>query len=238
MDLDLKDRVAVVTAASRGLGRAVAEALADEGVRTVLCARSQDELEEVASGLAADSVTVSGDLDNPALPDRLVEVALDRFGRLDIMVANNGGPPKGRAIEVSDDQLRAALDANLLVSVRLARAALGPMRSQRWGRICMIASGSVKQPMPELALSNTARPGLWGWAKTAAAEVADEGITINLMCPGLHATGRAREVGRTNGRRMGDPEDFGKIVAFFCSPHTRFVTGTTVVVDGGQVMGL
>jgi 3-oxoacyl-[acyl-carrier protein] reductase len=238
VDLDLKDRVAVVTAASRGLGRAVAEALADEGVRTVLCARSQDELEEVASGLAADSVTVSGDLDNPALPDRLVEVALDRFGRLDIMVANNGGPPKGRAIEVSDDQLRAALDANLLVSVRLARAALGPMRSQRWGRICMIASGSVKQPMPELALSNTARPGLWGWAKTAAAEVADEGITINLMCPGLHATGRAREVGRTNGRRMGDPEDFGKIVAFFCSPHTRFVTGTTVVVDGGQVMGL
>jgi 3-oxoacyl-[acyl-carrier protein] reductase len=238
MDLGLEGRVAVVTAASRGLGRASAVALGEEGVRTVLCARSQQDLEAVSSSLGSESVVVPGDLAHPGLPDRLVETALERFGRLDILVANNGGPPKGRAIEVSDEQLLAALEGNLLVSVRLARAALKPMRAQAWGRICMIASGSVKQPMPNLALSNTARPGLWGWAKTAAAEVAHEGVTINLVCPGLHATDRAKEVGRAGAPRMGDPGDLGKIVAFLCSARTGFITGTTVVVDGGQVRGL
>jgi len=155
-----------------------------------------------------------------------------------VLVANNAGPPKGRATEVSDEQLLAALHANLLVSVRLARAALEPMRQQRWGRVCMIASASVKQPMADLALSNTARPGLWGWAKTAAGEVAGDGVTINVVCPGLHATDRAVEVGAPAGRRAGDPGDFGRIVAFLCSAHTSFVTGTTLVVDGGRVRGL
>lgn len=238
MDLGLKGRVAIVTAASRGLGCASAVALAEEGVRTIICARSSQEIEAVSSDLSSESVPVPGDLADPELPDRLVETALERFGRLDILVANNGGPPKGRAIEVSEGQLLSALESNLLVSVRLAQAALKPMRAQAWGRICMVASGSVKQPMPDLALSNAARPGLWGWAKTAASEVAHEGVTINLVCPGLHATGRAREVGRMDGRRMGNPEDFGKVVAFLCSAHTGFITGTTVVVDGGQVQGL
>lgn len=238
MNLGLEDRVAVVTAASKGLGRATAEALANEGVRTVLCARSRENLEAVASGLRSESIIVPGDLNDPAVPELLAATALDRFGRLDIMIANSGGPPKGRATEVTDDQLKTALEGNLLVSVRLARAVLRPMRDQQWGRICMIASGSVKQPMPDLALSNTARPGLWGWAKTAAAEVADDGITINLVCPGLHATERAKEVGRMDGRRVGDPRHFGKIVTFLCSDHTQFMTGTTVVVDGGQVQGL
>lgn len=238
MDLGLEGRVAVVTAASRGLGRAAADALAAEGVRTVLCARSRIDLEAVSSELRSESVVVVGDLKDPVLPQRLVETALKRFGRLDIMVANNGGPPRGLATEVTEEQIMAALEANLLVSVRLARASFAPMKSQGWGRVCLIASGSVRQPMENLALSNLARPGLWGWAKTAAAEVAEEGITLNVVCPGLHATGRSKEVGQSEGRRAGDPADFGRIVAFMCSAHTSFVTGTTLVVDGGQVRGL
>lgn len=238
MDLGLDGRVAIVTAASRGLGRATARALAAEGVRTVITARSGDQLEELAASLPAPSVAVQGDLADRDLPSRLVETALERFGRLDILVANNGGPPRGGAFAVSDEQLSESFEHNLLVPVRLARAAIVPMRAARWGRICIIASGSVKQPMPDLVLSNAIRPGLWGWAKTAAAEVAADGITINVVCPGSHATHRSEQIGRLTDSPMGDPDDFGKVVASLCAEHTRFMTGTTVLVDGGMVRGL
>jgi 3-oxoacyl-[acyl-carrier protein] reductase len=238
MELGMEDRVAIVTAASRGLGRATAEALAAEGVRTVVVARSRDELEALAASLPARSIAVTGDLTDPTLPARLVEVALHEFGRLDILVANNGGPPRGGALEVSDEQLLTSFEGNLLVPVRLVREAIAPMRAAGWGRICIIASGSVKQPMADLALSNTTRPGLWGWAKTAAGEVAGDGITVNLVCPGHHATARTQQIGRMTNGPTGDPKDFGKVVAFLCSTHARFVTGTAVLVDGGNVRGL
>jgi 3-oxoacyl-[acyl-carrier protein] reductase len=241
MDLGIDGRVALVTASSRGLGRASAEALAAEGVRLVVCARNEGSLRDAEKALVArgaEVIAMVADVADPAVPARLVTAAAERYGRLDIVVANAGGPPPGRALEVDDDGLRAAVEANLLSSVRLVREALPHMRARGWGRVCCIASYSVVQPIPGLALSNTARSGLRAWAKTAAADLAgeDAGITLNLVCPGPHATDRMRELGGTG--PMGDPADFGRVVAFVCSAHAGFVNGATIVVDGGATLAL
>jgi 3-oxoacyl-[acyl-carrier protein] reductase len=235
MDLGLTGRVAVVTAASKGLGRATALALAAEGAEVVLNARDAAALAEVAEQIPK-SLVVPGDITDPALPARLVQAAVDRWGRVDAVVANAGGPPTGRALDVTDEQLLAAVNANLLASVRLARAAVPHMRRQRWGRIVFIASASVKQPIPDLALSNVARTGLWAWTKTAAQDLAEDGITVNLAAPGLHATDRLIERGVTG--RSGDPADFGQVVAFLCSQQANFINGTALGFDGGAVTGL
>jgi 3-oxoacyl-[acyl-carrier protein] reductase len=241
VDLGIDGRVALVTASSRGLGRASAEALAGEGVRLVLCARSEAPLRDTETALVArgaEVLAMVADVAEPAAPERLVTAAVERYGRLDIVVANAGGPPPGRALDVDDDALRAALEANLLSSVRLVREALPYMRAGGWGRLCCISSYSVVQPIPGLALSNTARSGLRAWAKTAAADLAgeDAGITLNLVCPGPHATDRMRELGGAG--PMGDPADFGRVVAFVCSAHAGFVNGATIVVDGGATLAL
>jgi 3-oxoacyl-[acyl-carrier protein] reductase len=241
MDLGIEGKVALVTAASRGLGRGSAEALAAEGARLVICARNEDSLHNTGEALAAqgaDVLAIAADITDPTAPDRLIGAAVERFGRLDIVVANAGGPPPGNSLELDDDAIRAAVEANLLSSVRLVRGALPYMRAQGWGRLCCISSYSVVQPIPGLALSNTARSGLRAWAKTAAADLAaeDVGITLNLVCPGLHATDRMRELGGTG--PMGDPADFGRVVAFVCSVHAGFVNGATIVVDGGATLAL
>ena len=235
MDLGLHGRVAVVTAASKGLGRASAQALAAEGARVVLNARSAAALEELADTLD-DAIVVPGDITDPALPAQLVDAALARWGRVDVVVGNAGGPPTGRALDVTDEQVLAAVDANLLASVRLARAAVPHMQERRWGRIVFIASASVRQPIRDLALSNVARTGLWAWTKTAAQDLAEQGITVNLAAPGLHATDRLLERGVTG--RTGDPADFGQVVAFLCSEQAGFVNGVALGVDGGSVHGL
>lgn len=238
MDLGIADRVAIVTAASRGLGRAAATALAAEGVRLVVNARSTEQLEELRDELDVDVEIVAGDATDEKLPDRLVGRALDRFGRLDIVVANNAGPKPAGAFEVTDQQIRDAVTANMLSAVRLVRAARPTLVEQKWGRVCLIASGSARQPMDNLVLSNATRPALWGWAKTAANELTASGVTLNLVCPGAHATGRVIELGRQDRTYIGDPADFGNIVAFLCSAYTGYLTGTAVVVDGGRVQGL
>jgi 3-oxoacyl-[acyl-carrier protein] reductase len=235
MDIGLKGRVAVVTAASKGLGRATAEALAAEGAKVVLNARNAGVLEELAATMD-DAVVVAGDITDAALPAQLVDAAVARWGRVDIVVGNAGGPPTGRALDVTDEQILDAVNANTLASIRLARAALPHMLTQQWGRICFIASASVRQPIPDLALSNMARTALWAWTKTAAQDLAADGITVNLAAPGLHATDRLIERGVTG--RTGDPADFGKIVAFLCSEPARFISGTAVGVDGAAVTGL
>jgi 3-oxoacyl-[acyl-carrier protein] reductase len=235
MDLGLNGRVAVVTAASKGLGRATARALAAEGAKVVLNARSTDVLEDLAARMG-DAIVVPGDITDPALPAQLVEAALDRWGRVDIVVANAGGPPTGGALEVDDEQILDAVNANMLASIRLARASVPHMREQRWGRVCFIASMSVRQPIRDLALSNVARTGLWAWTKTAAQDLAEDGITVNLAAPGLHATDRLIERGVTG--RTGDPADFGQVVAFLCSEQARFINGTAIGIDGGAVTGL
>jgi 3-oxoacyl-[acyl-carrier protein] reductase len=242
MDLGLKGRVAVVAASSKGLGRAVAEALAGEGARLVICARGEETLARTEAALratGADVVAVPADVTDPAVPGQLVSVALERFGRLDVVVPNAGGPPPASALEVDDEAILAAVQANLLTSVRFVRAALPPMRQGGWGRICCIASSTITQANPILALSNTARIGLWAWAKTAAADLRDSGITLNLACPGYHATDRMIELGATgNSRAMGDPTDFGKVVAFLCSEAAGNLNGARIVVDGGDSLAL
>lgn len=240
MDLGIAGRVALVTAASKGLGKASALALAGEGAHVVICARGEESLRAAEAELAARSevLAVVADVTDPATPAVLVAQAVERFGRLDILVANAGGPPPGRALELDDERLSAALNANLLTSVRLVREAVPHLRTGGWGRICLLTSATVKQPIPTLALSNTARTGLWAWAKTAAADLFPDGITLNLACPGLHATDRVKELGTAQDAPLGDPADFGKVVAFLCSEPAAFMSGTAVLVDGARTLGL
>jgi 3-oxoacyl-[acyl-carrier protein] reductase len=236
MELGLEGKVALVTAASKGLGRASAAALAGEGASVAINSRDPERVRSTAAELGDDVLALPGDVTEPDAPRRLVEATVGRFGALHVLVANAGGPPKGRALEVDDATLEAALNANLLTSVRLVREAVPHMRAAGWGRICLITSSSVKQPIPDLATSNTARAGLWGWAKTAAQDLIDEGITLNLACPGLHATDRVTELGFTG--RLGDPADFGRVVAFLCSQHAGFISGAALQVDGAGTLGL
>ena len=241
MDLGIAGKVALVTASSRGLGRATALALGGEGARIMLSGRDPDSLEGASRLLVergAEVATLVGDVTDPGEPRRLVAATVERFGGVDIVVANAGGPPPGRAVDQSDEALQAALNANLLTSVRLARESLPHMRTAGWGRILCITSYTVKQAAPSLSLSNTARVGLWGWLKTAAQDLAseDSGITVNMICPGPHATDRMKELGGSG--VMGDPADFGAVAAFLCSTQAGFVNGAAVVVDGGATLAL
>jgi len=241
MELGIAGKVALVTAGSRGLGRATALALAGEGTRVMLSGRDASSLAATRDEVAALGVDVevrTGDVTDPGEPALLVAATVERFGGLDILVANAGGPPPGRALDLTDEAIDAALNANLKTSVRLVRESLPHMRSAGWGRISCISSYTVKQAAPMLALSNTARTGLWAWIKTAAQDLASEssGITLNMVCPGPHATDRMKELGGAG--VMGDPTDFGAVVAFLSSAQAGFVNGSAVVVDGGATLAL
>ncbi len=239
MDLGIAGKVALVTASSKGLGRASAVALAADGCRVVINGRDEAALAEASAAVDAaggEVLAVVDDVTDPEAPARLVAATVEHFGGLDILVANAGGPPPGGSFSITDQQILDAVNANLLTSVRLAREARPHMAAKGWGRICCIASYSVKQPIPGLVLSNVARTGLWAWAKTAAQELAGEGITVNLALPGPHATDRMRQLGGSG--PMGDPGDFGRVVAFLCSASAGFVTGTALQVDGGATLGL
>jgi 3-oxoacyl-[acyl-carrier protein] reductase len=240
MDLGIAGRTALVTGASKGLGRAAALALASEGVKLGICARGEEALRETERDIkdrGGEVVALVADVTDPAEPTRLVDAVASRFGGLDILVANAGGPPQARALEVTDEQIAAAINENLLTSVRLVRESVPWMRRAGWGRVCLITSFSIKTPRPNLALSNLARTGLWAWAKTAATDLFPAHITVNTVCPGFHATERGRKVAG-EGATMGDPDDFGRIVAFMCSQSASFVNGTAIVVDGGSSPGL
>ena len=237
MDLGIAGKAALVTASSKGLGRASALSLARDGAKVVITARGEEALAATAADIdevGAEVLAVVDDVTDPEAPARLVATTVEHFGSVDILVANAGGPPPARALEVDDESLTAALNANLLTSIRLVQEAVPHMRSAGWGRICLITSSFVKQPSPVLALSNTARTGLWAWSKTAAMDLAGDGITLNLACPGLHDTDRTKGM---QGRK-GDPADFGDVVAFLCSEPAKFVTGAALQVDGGAIQGL
>jgi 3-oxoacyl-[acyl-carrier protein] reductase len=236
MELGLSGKVALVTAASKGLGRGVALALSGEGASVVICARGEERLRATADELPGEVLAIAADVSDAATPQRLVDASLERFGALHILVANAGGPPPARALEVDDAGLDAALETNLKASIRLAKAAIPPMREAGWGRICFLTSWGVRQPIPTLAYANVARTGLVAWAKTAAQDLVEDAITVNVVAPGLHATDRARELGATG--RLGDPEDLGRVVAFLCSDPASFVSGVTLSVDGAATLGL
>jgi 3-oxoacyl-[acyl-carrier protein] reductase len=237
MNLGIQGKVALVTAGSKGLGKASAAALAAAGCQVVICARGEEALTATAAELNA--VAIVSDVTQPGEPDRLVAATVEHFGSVDILVANAGGPPPMRALDVDDAAVDAAVNANLTTSIRLVKAAVPHMRTNHWGRICCITSSSIKQPIPTLALSNLSRTGLWAWAKTAAGDLFPDGITLNLACPGLHATDRIKSLGMSaDDANVGDPADFGSTVAFLCSQQAKFISGTAVMVDGAASTGL
>lgn len=246
MDLQLIGKRALVTGASSGLGLACAKALIAEGATVTLVARGAARLEKARASLGPRAHALAADLSTPADIDRMVREAEALMGGIDILVANAGGPPPGSFESTAVEAYPAALQLSLISTVAMCKATVPAMRERGWGRVVAITSIAVREPIAQLILSNTARAGLTGFLKTLATEVAADGVTVNSVQPGLHATDRLREVfGDTDTlasglpvRKLGDPEDFGRIVAFLCSPTACFITGSAIPVDGGSSRGL
>ncbi len=247
MDLGLGQKRAAVAAASAGLGLATAKALLEEGVLVAICGRDPDRLMAAAATLGPGVVAIEADVSTSEGASAFVADARERLGGLDILVANAGGPPGGAATATSLDAYRSAIELNLLSSIAMCLAAVPDMREQRWGRILAITSIGVRQPIPFLAASVTARAGLTGFLKTLATEVAGDGVTVNSIQPGSHLTDRLLSMHRGPVEALsadipagivGDPADFGAVAAFLCSEQAKFVTGTALGVDGGAARGL
>jgi 3-oxoacyl-[acyl-carrier protein] reductase len=246
VDLGISGRRAAVAAASSGLGLATARCLAGEGVHVAICGRDPDRLARAAAGIDG-AVAIQADVSTPEGAAGFVEQAREALGGLDILVANSGGPPAGDFAATPLDAYQPALALNLLSTVAMCHAAVPGMTEQGWGRVVAITSISVRQPLPNLILSNTARAGVTGFLKTLAREVAPQGVTVNSVQPGIHATPRMVELygGDTSTAAgdiptggLGQPEHFGAVVAFLCSDAARFVTGAAIPVDGGTHRGL
>jgi 3-oxoacyl-[acyl-carrier protein] reductase len=261
MDLGLEGRVAVVAAASKGLGRAVAEHLAREGAKVAICARSADELERAAR-LIHESTgrqvhTRVADITDPRAVESFVRETAERYGRLDICVTNCGGPPAKSFLEIGLGEWRSAVDSILMSAVYLARESLPRMRERRWGRLVMITSMSVKQPIEGLVLSSSLRAAVTGLARTLANELGPDGITVNTVCPGYTLTDRLAELAAARAGsggdreqvldrwrsevpvgRIGTADEFAAAVAFLCSAAASYVNGATLAVDGGWVQSL
>lgn len=237
MDLGLDGKVALVTGASRGLGRATAEALLAEGVRVVAVARASTDLERLAAEHPERCLAMAGDLLDAAVPQQAVDDALRRFGRLDIAIVNTPGPKPVLPLDATEADFESAFASTFHPAVRLINAARQPMGESAWGRIVIVSSTSVKAPKPFLCLSAAARSALWAWAKSAAPALNERGVTINAVFAGPHDTARARQLG-VKDRVVGRPEDFGRFVTALCGEATRFATGAGWLLDGGELTGL
>lgn len=261
MDLGLKDKVALVAAASKGLGRAVAEELAAEGARVVICARGQDALAETREAIikrtGAEVRAVAADV---ATEDGIELVAREalRFGKVDILVNNAGGPPSGPFEKHEWSEWEKAVQLNLRSAVELTRRLLPGMRERKWGRVINITSIAVKQPVDGLILSNSIRAAVTGWARTLANEVARDRVTVNNVMPGYTRTDRLEQLNAANAqregveveeirrriesqipmRRMGEPPEFAGLVAFLASERAGYITAQSIAVDGGWIRAL
>ncbi|MBI2218562.1 MAG: SDR family oxidoreductase [Candidatus Rokubacteria bacterium] len=257
MDLGLTGKTALVTAASKGMGKACALGLAAEGARVVVCARTEADVnaaaDEIRAKTGAEVLALRADVTRADDVERLVARAQDRFGAIDVLVANCGGPPRGGLEQFTDEQWHQAFDVAVLSTVRLIRAVVPGMRGRRWGRILTIQSTSVKQPVDGLLLSNAVRPGIAGLVKTLSTDLGKDGITINAVLPGRIMTDRFLSGARQAGvpvdeyvarssqdiplGRVGTPEEFANVVVFLASERASYVTGVAMQVDGGVVRG-
>ena len=258
MDLGLEGRRAIVCASSRGLGRACAEALAAAGATVVLNGRDADALADTAAAIRATGAaveTVAGDVADADVQAALVDAA---GGAPDILVNNNGGPPLRDFRQLDGDAIHAGLDANMVVPIAMVQRVIDGMTARGWGRIVCVTSASIKTPSAGLDLSSGARLGLTGFLAGVARQVAPKGVTINFLCPGLFATHRLdgvmgamgaaqgitrdeaerRSIERIPARRFGDPAEFGAACAFLCSRHAGFITGQSLLIDGGSYPGV
>ena len=262
MNLGLKGKVAFVAAASRGLGRAVAEELAAEGASLVLCARNAGTLqivsEQIAQTSGAPVFTIVADVSNAEDVAKAVHGGIEKFGRIDILVTNAGGPPAGQFEDLSREMWENATRLTLNSVLELTRAVLPRMKKRRWGRILNITSIAVKQPVDNLMLSNSLRAAVTGFARTLANEVAAYGITVNNILPGYTRTERVEELARAASeregismeeanakweneipmRRLGEPREFAALAAFLVSERASYITGTSIPVDGGWIRSL
>jgi 3-oxoacyl-[acyl-carrier protein] reductase len=262
MDLQIAGKVALVVAASKGLGKAAALALAREGVHVCIASRDINTLnlaaEEIHTASGARVLAVPADVTVRQDLERLVQTVRQDLGAIDILVTNAGGPRPGQFTEMSDDDWLQAFNLNFMSAARLTRMVLPAMRERRWGRIINITSMGVKQPVPSLILSNTVRTGLAAMAKTLAGQVAAFGVTVNNVCPGYTLTDRIRSLAAStaaqNGstsaeviagweasipmHRLGKPEELAALITFLASEQAGYITGTTIQVDGGYTQGL
>jgi 3-oxoacyl-[acyl-carrier protein] reductase len=261
MDLGLKNLVALVTASSKGLGRATAMQLAREGAKVVLCARGQEALmttrDEIAA-LGADVLALPADVSAPDAAQTLVDAAVERFGQLDILIGNAGGPPPGAFLSFDEQAWDDAIQLTLMSFVRLCYAAIPALRRSRQGSILACSSITVKQPLPNLVLSNSLRLAVTGLVKTLADELGPSGIRVNAICPGSTRTARieqllvdraehnattveeeaAKMAAEIPLRRVGQPDEFGRVAAFLVSPAASFINGVSLLVDGGAYRGV
>jgi 3-oxoacyl-[acyl-carrier protein] reductase len=246
MNLALDGKRAAVAASSQGLGFAVAQALAAEGARVAMCSRRPDAIEAAAARAGNGAVPIVADVSNVEGSVAFVHEAGDALGGIDILVTNAGGPPPGTFASTGVDAYADAFDLNCRGAIAMCKEVVPAMQEQHWGRVVAITSIAVRQPIANLILSNTARAGLTAFLKTLAREVASDGVTVNSLQPGLHATERLQALHGGGGDPaagipagvLGDPNDFGAIAAFLCSDHARFVTGAAIPVDGGAYAGL
>ena len=262
MDLGLIGKVALVAASSQGLGLAVAQELATEGASLIMCARGEETLQRACASIAETSggnvIGIAGDLSVPSDVQKIVKRGSERFGRIDILVTNSGGPPAGTFDSILTEDWTAAANSLLMSVVEMTRLVLPGMKQRRWGRILNVTSIAAKQPVANLMLSNSLRAAVTGFAKTLAAEVAPFGVTVNNIMPGYTATERVQDLADTlaekenvdpaaiRGRweaeipmgRLGRPEEFAAVAAFLVSERASYVTGTSVAVDGGWIRSL
>ena len=259
MDLEIAGKRALVLASSRGLGLAIAERLADEGADVIICGRSEDRLSDAAEKITArgngKATHVVADLAQPTVVDQLESAVRERFGGLDILVNNTGGPPPGAMSEAKIDVVAGQFEMMVLRVMDLTARFVPGMRQQGWGRVLTVASSGVVQPIPNLGLSNALRSALVGWSKSMANELARDGITFNLLLPGRIQTERVEELDAANSKRTGKSkeeiqeaaraaipvgrygtvEEFASVAAFLVSGPASYVTGSLVRCDGGAI---
>jgi 3-oxoacyl-[acyl-carrier protein] reductase len=262
MDLGISGKIALVTAASRGLGRGCAEKLAAEKCRVVICARdgaaAKQAAEEISTQNGSEVIGIAADVSKVEDINRLLEDVRKSLGDPEILVTNAGGPPPGTFASTDLAEYEKALNLNLMSAVHLIHGATPAMKTKGWGRIIAITSGTVKQPIGTLLLSNMARAGLTGFLKTISTELAPEGITVNALLPGTHKTSRIDQLAQHRAEQenksveqviqemmsanpsntIGDPSDFGAAAAFLAGTQARFITGQNLLIDGGKYSGL